>query len=79
MYFEDNLYYFLGQWVTDEQKNISNLLTELNIETYKQFDSGKKIMETKGKLTNYSTTIPNVSIFSKTLIFSRILSNVLTR
>jgi hypothetical protein len=66
MYFKDNLYYFLGQWVTDEQKNISNLLTELNIETYKQFDSGKKIMETKGKLTNYSTTIPNVSIFSKT-------------
>ena len=39
-------------------------MKELNIETYKQFDSGKKILETKGKLTNYSSTLPNVSVFS---------------
>ena len=50
--------------MTDEQKNITKLMNELNIETYNQYTTGKKIMETKGKLTNYSTAIPNVSIFS---------------
>ena len=64
--------------MTDDQKNITKLLNELEIETYKQFITGKKIMEIKGKLTNYTTSIPNVSILSLVdlqLMLNKINSN----
>jgi len=31
-----------GQWVSDTQETITPLLKELNIETFPQFDTGKK-------------------------------------
>lgn len=53
-----------GQWVTDTQVNITRILNELNLETYVQFDTGKKILETTGKVVSYSSSIPNVSYLS---------------
>jgi monoamine oxidase len=38
-----------GQWVTDSQKNITKLLKEFDIDTYYQYDTGKKALETNGK------------------------------
>ena len=51
-----------GQWVTDTQKNITKLLAELGIETYRQFDVGKKILETNRKLAIYNSAIPKISL-----------------
>jgi hypothetical protein len=36
------------RWVTDSQKNVTQLLKELDIETFQQFDTGKKILEHNG-------------------------------
>ena len=43
---------------------MTKLLKELNIETYRQFDTGRKVLETKGKVVFYNSTIPNISILS---------------
>lgn len=53
-----------GQWVADTQLNITQLLNELNLETYHQFQDGKKVLESNGKLTNYNSSIPSISILS---------------
>jgi monoamine oxidase len=53
-----------GQWVTDTQTNITRIIKELNLECYVQFDGGKKILESGGKVISYASSIPNVSIFS---------------
>lgn len=53
-----------GQWVTDTQENITRILNELKLETYTQFDSGRKVLETCGKVVSYTSSIPNVSLFS---------------
>jgi monoamine oxidase len=54
-----------GQWVTDTQKNITRLLNEFNIETYSQFDDGKKILESNGKVITYDNPIPLVTYLSQ--------------
>jgi monoamine oxidase len=46
-----------GQWVGDSQQNITRLLKELNISTYKQFDTGKKRLEINGKLNSYNSSV----------------------
>ncbi|RNA27769.1 putative flavin-containing monoamine oxidase A [Brachionus plicatilis] len=53
-----------GQWVTDTQTHITKLLVELDLETYPQHIEGKKILETNGKMVNYNSSIPSVSILS---------------
>jgi monoamine oxidase len=53
-----------GQWVTDTQTNITRILNELEIETYKQYDSGRKVLEANGKLITYNSSIPKVSLLS---------------
>lgn len=50
--------------MTDTQTNITRILKELNLESYVQFDTGKKILETGGKVVSYASSIPNVSVFS---------------
>jgi monoamine oxidase len=47
--------------VTDSQKNVTALLKDLNIETYKQFADGKKVLELNGKQSTYSSNIPKIS------------------
>ena len=53
-----------GQWVCDTQVNVSSLLKEFNIQTYKQHDEGISILESNGKMNKYKTKIPNISISS---------------
>lgn len=50
--------------MTDTQTNITRLLNELNLETYIQYDTGKKILEASGKIVSYSSSIPNISYLS---------------
>ena len=37
------------------------MLKELNIETFPQFDKGKKILEHNGNIVSYNSSIPNIS------------------
>lgn len=37
-----------GQWCGESQKNLLALLNELNVETYRQYDTGKKMLESNG-------------------------------
>jgi monoamine oxidase len=53
-----------GQWVGDYQRNITNLLKELDIETYKQYDDGKKLLESNGQMSIYNTSVPCSSMLS---------------
>jgi monoamine oxidase len=62
-----------GQWVTDTQQIITQLITELGLETYGQFDSGTKILEYDGKVTSYNSSIPKISIPSLVQLFYKIL------
>jgi monoamine oxidase len=67
-----------GQWVTDTQKNITRLLNELALETYTQYDTGRKLLELNGKLVTYNSSIPNVSLLSLLdlqLMLSKLNSN----
>ncbi len=53
-----------GQWVCDSQKKVTNLLNELNIETYRQFDDGRKMLLTNSVLTSYNSSVPCSSFLS---------------
>lgn len=44
--------------------NVTRILKELNIDTYPQFIEGKKILESNGKISNYNSNIPSVSLLS---------------
>ncbi len=50
-----------GQWVCDKQANVTKLLKDLNIDTYQQFRTGKKVFEANGKMNTYNSTVPLVS------------------
>ena len=47
-----------AQWVTDSQQNVTKLMKEFNIETYKQFTDGKKVLESNGKVSVFSAAVP---------------------
>jgi monoamine oxidase len=53
-----------GQWVCQSQKNVIKLINELNIETYRQYDDGKKLLEANGKVSVYNSSVPCSSFFS---------------
>jgi monoamine oxidase len=53
-----------AQWVTDSQKNVTKLMKELNIETYKQFTTGNKVLESCGKRTVFNSAYPYTSFLS---------------
>ena len=54
-----------GQWVGASQKNVMKLINELNVETYRQFTTGKKLLELNGQVSEYCKTVPSTSLFSK--------------
>ena len=67
-----------GQWVTDTQANVTKLIKEFNIETYHQFDEGKKVLECDGKLETFDSSIftptkSNLNLLS--LIFNKMKIN----
>lgn len=51
--------------ITDSQKNIGKLLKRFNVDTYKQFDTGKKILESNKGLLHYTDNNLNISALSK--------------
>ena len=53
-----------AQWVTDSQKNVTKLLRDFNIETYKQFTTGNKVLESNGKRTVFNSAYPYDSWYS---------------
>jgi monoamine oxidase len=53
-----------AQWVTDSQKNVTKLMRELNIETFKQFTTGNKVLESNGKRTVFNSAYPYDSWYS---------------
>ena len=53
-----------GQWICDNQTNITKLLKDLKIETYRQHKTGKKVLEVNNKLITYNSSIPSVSLSS---------------
>jgi monoamine oxidase len=50
--------------VTDSQRNVTKLIKELGIETYRQYDDGKKLLESNGKISIYNSSVPCSSLFS---------------
>ncbi|KAM9841707.1 putative flavin-containing monoamine oxidase A [Aulostomus maculatus] len=55
---------FGGQWVGSTQTHILDLIKELGLETYPQFNTGKKVYHTGGpgsKVRTYRTSIPALS------------------
>lgn len=53
-----------GQWVSDSQKNVTKLMNELGIKTYRQFDDGQKLLEANGKISLYNSSVPCSSLWS---------------
>lgn len=53
-----------GQWVGEMQKNVNRLMKELGIETYRQYDEGKKLLESNGKISVYNSSVPCSSFLS---------------
>ena len=53
-----------AQWVTDSQKNVTKLMRELNVETYKQYTKGNKVLEANGKVTVFNSAFPYDSLAS---------------
>ncbi|RNA10385.1 putative flavin-containing monoamine oxidase A [Brachionus plicatilis] len=53
-----------GQWVSDSQTNVTKLMTELGIKTYRQFDDGLKLLEANGKISSYNSNVPCSSLWS---------------
>ena len=61
-----------GQWVTDSQEVVTKLINELNIETYTQFDTGRKLLEYNGQIVKYDSSIPNISLPSLVEIYLKL-------
>jgi hypothetical protein len=43
---------------------VTKLIKELNIETYKQYTDGNKVLESNGKITVFNTAFPYSTVFS---------------
>ena len=50
--------------MTHTQKNVTRLLNELNIETYRQYDEGKKLLLSNTNISVYNTSVPCSSLLS---------------
>ena len=53
---------FGGQWVSSSQPDIMEMLTELGLEVYPQYISGKKIMQVgpRNRIRTYTSDIPSL-------------------
>src|SRR5664279_957479 len=47
-----------GEWIGKGQPRIYALIKELGLRTFPTFDTGKKILELRGRLSTYTGTIP---------------------
>jgi monoamine oxidase len=51
-----------GQWIGPGQNRLAALTKELGIRTFPTFDDGKKVLDLNGKISEYRSQIPNISI-----------------
>ena len=50
-----------GQWLGPTQKRMLALCSELGVETFSQYESGRKVLEVHGRRSTYAHTIPRVA------------------
>jgi monoamine oxidase len=50
-----------GQWLGPGQRRMEGLVSQLGIETFPTYVSGRKILDLRGKVSRYSGTIPRLS------------------
>jgi len=53
-----------GQWLGPTQRRMLALCKELDIETFPQYITGRRVLEVRGKRSTYKGTIPSVSIWN---------------
>ncbi|MFC2186964.1 flavin monoamine oxidase family protein [Fulvivirgaceae bacterium LMO-SS25] len=53
-----------GQWIGPKQEKITSLCTEMGIEVFKQYNTGKKVLDLFGKKKTYKNTIPALPYLS---------------
>ena len=53
-----------GQWVGPGQRRLLALIAELGLETFPTWDTGRKLMELRGRLRTYEGTIPSLPALS---------------
>ena len=61
----DDLYVDLGgQWIGPTQDRIYELCEEFDLQTFETYDTGRNILDLKGKIKTYSGLIPKMDPFS---------------
>ena len=53
-----------GQWIGPKQEKITALCAEMGIEVFKQYNTGKKVLDLFGKKKTYKNTIPALPYLS---------------
>lgn len=54
-----------GQWVSSSHKHLLDLLSELNIQIYPQYTTGKKLLQLTGQtVKSYTGNIPDLNLFT---------------
>jgi monoamine oxidase len=51
-----------GQWIGPTQERVKALADELGVALYRQYDRGKKVLDTDGKKKTFRGTVPSVSL-----------------
>lgn len=51
-----------GQWIGPGQHRLAALTRELGIRTFPTFDDGKKVLDMNGRISEYRSQIPSISI-----------------
>ncbi len=54
-----------GQWIGPKQEKITALCAKMGIEVFKQFNTGKKVLDLFGKKKTYKNTIPALPYLSQ--------------
>lgn len=53
-----------GQWIGPAQIRLKALVDEFGLQTFPTFTTGKKVLELEGKVSNYKSKIPSLSLAS---------------
>jgi monoamine oxidase len=54
-----------GQWIGPTQHRLAALAQELNVATFPQYHTGRKLLSWGGKLSSYAADLPKFSIFTQ--------------
>ncbi len=54
-----------GQWIGPTQHRLAELAKELNVATFPQYHTGRKLLSWGGKLSSYEADLPKFSIFAQ--------------